>query len=220
VTDDELRAAYQLALRANDAASHGHACPGPEALLAVLDGATPERERLDVLRHVAACADCRDDLDALRGVVEASSRVAVPAPGAGRPPALRAHASTPWLRAAALVIVVAGGGAAAWLGTRERVTDDRVRGGEARIVTLPAEGSPARGEPVRLRWRAVPGAGAYRVRVLAAAGVLRFEAGTADTTILVPASALGAPGDTLLWSVETTLAGRELRAPAQRLVPR
>jgi hypothetical protein len=220
VTDDELRAAYERALHQHTATARGESCPEPEALLATLEGTTSERDRLAVLRHVASCADCREDLDALRGTIEASERAVVQSPAHASRGAtgVRTRPAMPWLRAAA-VLLVAGAGAGLLVGRGDPVADDRVRGID-RIVTLPPEAAPGDSGAVRLRWHRVPGATGYTVRVSALAGGVRLETGTADTSLVVPASALGQRTDTLLWSVTATLPGREVRAPAQLLAPR
>ena len=85
MTYAELRQLYtQVVARRAPPPGARDTCLPPESLLAIVEGRASEVERIQALRHVAACGACRAELDLLRSAAEAGQRlkrrqVAVPA---------------------------------------------------------------------------------------------------------------------------------------------
>jgi hypothetical protein len=187
--DDPLRALYAAGVAAESLASH----PEPEAIAAAVEGRGPEAERLRTLGHITVCPQCRRDFDLLRS-----------AHHAGRE--LVAH--TWWVRggalAAAAVLILAIG-----LTVRFRASAPIDRsvtpGGGARSIDLvgPPRGALTTVAP-ELTWRAVSGAGSYRVEVLDGTGAVIARRDTPDTVLAAPSLR---PGRTYRWWVRAMANG-------------
>jgi predicted ester cyclase len=189
-------------------------------------------------RHLESCAECRmlraryaefvagpvdapaaDVADAERRLgqmLEREIQRSVRDPGTTdgfRPRATRQAWAMPALAAAAAVMIVAG----AFIFARRPGVDERPSGvlrggpGAAPAVEL-VEATPASGDAIELRWRAVSGADRYSVRLYS--GELRELAAleSADTTLRVARGSLAAaaPGDTVLWRVTAMRGGAPL----------
>jgi hypothetical protein len=187
--DDRLRALYAAGVAAESLASH----PEPEAIAAAVERRGPETERLRTLGHITACPQCRRDFDLLRSAHHAGRDLV---------------ARTWWVRAgavaAAAVLIMAIG-----LTVRFRAPTpiDRsiTRGGAAQLIDLvePPRGALTTVAP-ELMWRAVPGAGSYRVEVLDGTGAVIARRDTPDTVLAAPSLR---PGRTYRWWVRTMANG-------------
>ena len=201
MTDAELQAQYQDAIRRADAARA--ACPSPEQLQQLVERTGAEEERVDILDHVMSCADCHCELALLQGIHGAQPRQSLLRP-------------RQWLVAASLLIAFAGGILVTRVGLPHSVNEPMRGVGNTRedgITTVSASASVAQGRPGTLTWRAVPGAVQYTVEVLDGADRVLFTTQTADTTVAVPA--LAAP---VAWWVRAVLAdGTDRRSEIERL---
>ena len=149
MNDDDLGRLY---IRAVIRPGRDDGCPSPEALQAVAERMGREEERLAVLEHVAACADCQRELALLAQVA------------ASRPRARRSPVPVGWLAAAAVVVLAFAGVRA--LATRGR--EAPVMRGDEPAVTLVAPAGQVAAGPAGLLfvWHPVPGATRYQVEVL------------------------------------------------------
>lgn len=103
-----------------------------ELLPDLLHDRLPAAQRVEVERHVAACADCRSELAILRRILAstAAPRVDVVRIAAAIPPyrpvsAWRRATSAPQVRVAAAIVLLAGSWAVVW---STRTPDDAGRG--------------------------------------------------------------------------------------------
>ena len=218
MTDDALlREAYRELLDARAPRDRG-ACPTPEALLAIVERRGDEATRLATLDHVMGCAACRRDFDLLR-TAAASAVDAEP----GASPALHvvrgggAARRFPMrsLAVAAGLIIAVGVGMLSWPpGTRQPL----LRGDGHTVVLLAPE--PRADGSALLRWRAVPGAAAYRVEVFTASGRTVVADTVRDSTFVLPATADSSGGEPLRWMVTALHGdGHEVQSRAERVTP-
>lgn len=187
--DDRLRALYAAGVAAESLASH----PEPEAIADAVEGRGPEAGRLRTLGHITVCPQCRRDFDLLRSAHQAGRELV---------------ARRWWVRAgavaAAAVLILAIG-----LTVRFRASTpiDRsvTRGGATPLIDLvePARGVLTTVTP-ELTWRAVSGAGSYRVEVLDSTGAVIARRDTPDTVLAAP---LLLPGRTYRWWVRAMANG-------------
>ncbi len=203
MNDEQLRAAYQKGMtRGRDRSG----CPDAERLAAVVDGSASEAERLDVLRHVSGCADCRADIELLRTAGDVAERVMQPW-----------WTSRPVLALAA-ALVVAVGGVTLWQQSGGPPGTEIVRDGPAAAVSLvtPPEGS-VEGMPLRFVWSRVPGAIRYQLEVLDAAGVAVVTGSTADSTFAVADAPQLVAAEEYRWWVQAVMTdGTQLRSALRR----
>ena len=171
-------------------------CLAAETIAALADGSLPGDARLQVLPHLAACAFCRR---AVASVAEALADQPVTheieiveGPTNRWRRVLRIGAP---LAAAAIVLVLL------WSPLSDRPPIHRGPGqsGTAPVLVSPLGAVAA----VRdLRWTSVAGADRYRPTLFDAAGAVRYETVTPDTTAALPDSLPLIPGRTYLWKVE------------------
>jgi anti-sigma factor RsiW len=161
----------------------------PEEVVAYVDGAATGDERRWIESHLATCADCRQEVREIVGIVRAL-------PGKT---SVRRRIWLPAAAAAAIVLILA------WPRHRPGVV---MRTGEHRqgVVTttvaprpLAPVGSVIRGDT--LVWSSVPGADAYAIRLFDASNML-WEGQTTDTVATLPASVGLRAGATYYWKVE------------------
>lgn len=172
-----------------------------EELAGYLEHRLDRESERRVETHMAECATCRADLVQIRGVLGALP--------AGRTEGSR-HRNWPrpaWLAAAALVAI-------ALVPLAKRVEQQRnvlpaLRAApmtSTRItVVAPDPSTPERGvDPDRavFTWRAVDGAGTYRITITDSAGTPVFMATTSDTSIAPPSSQRLVHGGSYLWYVD------------------
>jgi hypothetical protein len=205
-TDERLRAAYAHLVRDRAPADRA-GCVSPEDLLAVVERAGSDDERLRTLDHVMSCAPCRRDFDLLRASTQAAIATA-PRVHWSRQPQFRVFAL-----AASLVLAVA-------LGMYVRSSGDDaggvVRGGA--FALNPARVLPDGG--TLLSWRPVNVANArYQLTVLDDAGRSVVQTTVRDTMFVLADSL--STGRQLVWSVSAILAdGTTLGTLAAPLAPR
>lgn len=201
MNDFELRALYDR-LVANRATGRG-ACLAPEALMTLAAGEATEADRLVWLDHVAACRDCRRELELARAVAEAGTGLV----SGGR------RRTQYFALAASVLILIAG--AVVWRSGMLTSDGNVVRGtGDAVSLVAPA-GDVAGVQAIALVWRAVPHAVRYDVEVMTNGGALVFGTGVIDTTTAVPGAFLK-PGTEYRWRVIAELPdGRRIGSAAQ-----
>lgn len=160
-----------------------------DEVAAYVDGAVAGDERQRIQAHLATCADCRQEMHEILGVVRA-----LPA----KPPSRRRI----WLPAAAAAVI------AIVLAWPRRHEDSLTSGGEHRqgaVTTtiaprpLTPVGSAVRGDT--LIWSSVPGADVYAIRLFGASSLL-WEGQTSDTVAALPATVGIRAGATYYWKVE------------------
>ena len=184
-------------------------CPVPDALLAALRGEGPEPERLAVLDHALACADCKPELALLHAV------------GTDAATSLARHRQAAWRRwvplaAAAVVVVAAGiGGARWWL---DRGADTTTRSGDDGQLDLisPRANEAVSSGPIAFLWHRTPGTLRYTIEVLAADGTTVFTASTTDTVLTAQIGPLSGGG--YRWWVRAHLDDGSERRSAPRLL--
>jgi hypothetical protein len=168
MNDAELRAAYARLLVTRRGTGRS-GCPGPEALHRAIVRRGPEPERLATVNHAMDCPACLREFETLR-----SLEYAVPAE----------RLMPRWLAVAATVVVILGAGFL-WRGSRG-APGDVMRGGD--VIELVSPRSTTRpSPPVQLVWRALPGAKAYLVEIVADDGRAVLTRVTTDTTLLADA---------------------------------
>jgi len=205
-TDDELRLAYARAVRSRRGADRA-ACPEPEALLAVVERAGSVATRLDVLDHVMACAQCRQELDLMRASVAAT--------GVPRARSWVRSPSIALMAMAALLLVVAG--VRLYFTASDSEAGPRLRGSGA-VTTYPVRWLPNVG--AGLAWAPTDGAVAYRVEVIDEAGQALVDSTMRDTAFVVTdALVRGRRG--VVWTVAAMLGdGTNVSSQPVPLVPR
>jgi hypothetical protein len=192
-------------------------CPPLEQLVRALEANPDEPWRKAAEDHAASCAHCRDELAMMHEFVDAS-----PLPGEtanvnwiarrlekqrvfrpSRKPLSFLFGMRAWATAACLVIVAAG---AFYLprgpgNPSSAGIGDGVMRSQALELVGPVGDVPQ--QPAAFRWRAVPGAVRYQVRLMEVdrREVWRAEATEALISIPAPVLSLMAPGRTLLWDV-------------------
>ncbi len=158
-------------------------CPSPEALRAVAEREATAEERLGIMEHVSACADCQRELALLGQVADTVRRSRRPMPAW-------------WLAAAASVVL-------AFLGGRTLLTrngeEPVVRGEAPRVTLVSPSGAVGAGSAAALVWRAVPNAARYEVEVLGPEAELVQSATVRDT--VVPLGGGLEPGVEYRWRV-------------------
>ena len=173
------------------------ACPGPEALVALVERRGSEDDRLRVLNHTLTCADCSEELELLRAM-RATQRRPVLQP---RTLAL----------AAALLLAVA---ISVWRLTLPQ-TESVVRAGTESVVLVTPRGN-VRSARV-LTWHAVPNASQYAVELRREDGTFVLQDRTTDTTLALPESVTLPKEEDLYWTVSARLVdGSDVRATPRR----
>lgn len=201
-------------------------CPPPEAYLEG-EATAEDRRRLD--EHADGCPACASERELARlfdaapqgaGVrdedvafvvsrLEAASPVRPAAKVVAFPAARPRRTSSfqqVWKIAAALILVLAGVFLFRLTQSAPPALPDRtlggpVRGGEVEAVSPLGEVAAI---PAELRWKAVPGAAAYRVRLLAVDDEVLWEATAAAPPARLPAEVAARlhPAVVYIWSVE------------------
>lgn len=164
----------------------------PEALLAIAEGRASERERLDTLRHVGACGQCRAELDQLRSAVTAGR-------GLGR-----RRVRGPAIATSLVVLIAA---AMVWRARlAPRPGTPMPLGGGSEVALVAPIGAVPAGTLAVLTWHALTGAQRYEVELADASGHVLFSQTTADTAASVPERAGIVPGVEYAWWVQAVRA--------------
>jgi hypothetical protein len=187
MTDERLQRIYAQVLARRTPADRA-ACPAPEALLALVERAGGETERLDTLDHVMGCGACRGEFELLRAVA-----------GAGIGRARWAwHSWRPWAALAAALTVMAGIGVVTRWGTLREPDPLRGTPEGALVLVTPPDGA-ALAPDRRLVWRSVTGAVRYTLEIMDADDRAAYATGTPDTVIAIPDSVRLDAGDHRWW---------------------
>ncbi len=220
--DDELATAW-AALKARRRVTGFATTPSSEELAKALDGTLSSQERERVLDETFTHGR-GEELRLLHAMRDAAASSVPASRGAARGGAERSARRRWWSMAAAAVLVVAVG-IPTWRSRPAAAVHAAIdRGGtvDAVVLVSPASGTlwPAAGiDSLRVTWRAVATAAAYRVELLDARGdVVAAVTTTADTTagIALPEKfpAIVPSG----WWVEATLTdGRRVRSELRLL---
>ncbi|MGH7470553.1 MAG: hypothetical protein ACRENP_21620 [Longimicrobiales bacterium] len=200
MNDEKLRAAYALLMETRAGRAD---CVTPEALFAVAGDTASEADRLSTLRHVAVCRACQADLELLRTTHQVALRVSRPV---WRSPAFAVAAS----------VLVLLGSVALWRSLRP--ADELMRGGSSAVQLRAPADNAAPELPVQLTWTAAESTRGYTVEIVRTDGAAVFQAATADTTLIVPATAALVPGVDYRWWVNAQLNnGTQRRSAVRRL---
>ena len=162
-----------------------------------VDNVLRSDERAPVESHLAECAECRDELVAVRRLVRRSRRRWIPS------------VPSAFAAAAAVLLVI-------WLGTTHQLPSpamlrDRVVTAALAPRPLSPVGTVARLDS--LRWTAVPDAHRYRITLFSDGGQMLWQATTKDTSLAIPDSLRTAPTPPHYWQVKAETAyGRWLES--------
>jgi hypothetical protein len=170
-----------------------------EHLAAFLDGRLTGAERDRAVRHFASCGECREELTALRDVIDA-------------------HGVTPVRR---WIVAVATAAAILAIIAIPRMASDPADGGRTSVrasegagvaddviaVVSPADLATVAPSGVTLSWHAAGAAATYSVTVQDSSGseVWRLSS-LPDTSITIPDGIRFSPGRLYFWSVDARLA--------------
>jgi hypothetical protein len=210
MTDERLRELYQHAIAARDDGGRAQ-CPAPERLLAVARREGSEEERLRTLDHAMSCSHCVRELELLRAIEKAGTRIS----GAGA--AARSEPSRSWRRAVPLALA-ASAVLAVSLVVRgrddDRVTGDPMRSGDSAAIALhtPRDVELRSDDSLVVAWQPVSGATRFVVEVLDADGRAVLADTTSDTTHVVRNLGALAPERDYRWWVRELAVGRPQRS--------
>jgi hypothetical protein len=192
-------------------------CPPLDELARALETDASDARRRAAEDHAAGCAYCRDELALMREFVDTSLRPEETRPVQWIAKRLEKHpvlqpsrqrlsfffGMRAWATAACLVLVAA---SAFYLrqgpgGPSPSLIGDGVM--RSQVLELVAPVGDVRQAPVEFRWRAVPGAVRYEVRMMEVDRREVWRGETGDPFLAIPPSvaALMAPGRNLLWEV-------------------
>ena len=173
----------------------------PEAVAGYIDGALPNEERRKAELHLSSCAECREDVRAIRGLQHSQrprwSLVLLPA------------------AAAAAVLLVIGL-------PRQTTTPSEIRSGpdiEQRIgIVSPAPSAEITPGMVTFIWRSAGAGASYVITLQESDGRVAWTSSIADTLATLPDNVPLSPGRTWFWFVDAMLPdGRSLSTGVQRL---
>ena len=221
MTDERLRELYQHAVAARSEGIRTQ-CPPPERLLAVARREGSEEERLRTLDHAMSCGDCMRELELLRVIEKAGTRMSGGGGAARRERARSWRRAVPLALAASAVLAVS-------LVVRGRGDDgpagEPMRGGDSAAISpyTPRDGESVVGNSIQLAWRPLSGATRYVVEVLDADGRAVVSDTTSDTThVLRDLRRLPAGGDYRWWIRALGADGVQRTSPLMpfRVMPR
>lgn len=189
--DDELlrRAYADGVLRSGRSRS---TCVDPSQLVALVEGAAAEDERIATLRHVGSCAHCRREFDLIRTAADAAT----------------GHAGSQWRGRALLVaasLVFIAFGFVLWQVFSEPGGNALRDGPRSDVQLLAPRGDVPANVPVTLVWSAVLGAVRYEVEILQPDGTTVLAETTGDTVLAVPDLIGLSPAGEYLWWVTVVL---------------
>lgn len=209
--DATIRSAYRSA--ADRRGSDRAGCPPAEVVQQLATASAHGDASAEAFDHVMACRACQGEYELLRALHLGTAQAA-PA----RPPRPARRWVPAALAASTMIAAVA-------LGAYLRSTSDRgsavdelqMRGGDDG-VTVVSGATAVRGDSLRLSWRRVPEAEAYRVSLLTVDGAPLYEGVTGDTTVALAPSLLPPSLRAVDWLVVARRAdGNEQRSPLHRV---
>jgi hypothetical protein len=186
MSDTRLQELYARALGRR---SGGANCVAPEELLALVRREGPEEQRLKVLDHAMACAECRREFELLRALAKAGES------SAGRFPAGVAWRRVAPLAIAACLLILVG----TVVRMRQTPDYDVPRGASEAVVLVAPRADVDPSGPVEFVWRTVAGAQRYRLEVLDQNESVAFSGETADTALTMPPNRLGSDLEYRWW---------------------
>lgn len=202
MSDGELRRAYDALLRSRDRDA-GMQRVSPERMLALVERRGTEAERLATLDAVMADAESGREFELLRALSVAQRTGA------------RAGLRSPraWIAIAAMLLVIAiPAGRIIVRQPPGEPTRSTLQG--AVLVAPPENAAPT--ESRTFAWHPVPGAQAYRMELLTAAGSPVFTTRTTDTTVTLPRDVTVAANVEHRWWVSAEMADGTQRASVFR----
>jgi hypothetical protein len=199
MNDQRLRDLYQHAVATRTAATRAD-CPDADVLLALVRREGTEEDRLRTLDHVMSCGECMRELELLRAIENAGSRVS------GASPVARRDSVVSWRRAVPLALAASAVLAVSLVVGRGRGGDGRLgeptRGADVALtVHTPRDVELGVGDSLVLAWQPAAGAARYVVEVLDADGRAAIADTTSDTTHVVRDLGRLAPGRDYRWWV-------------------
>jgi hypothetical protein len=183
MTDERLKVLYQNAIAARGDGARTQ-CPDPERLLAVARRDGSEEERLRTLDHAMSCGDCMRELELLRVIEKAGTRMSGTSAAGRREPVRSWRRAVPLALAASAVLAVS-------LVVRGRSDDggagDPMRGGDSAAIALhtPRTSELRNNDSLYVAWQPVSGATRYVVEVLDTDGRAVLADTTSDTTLVL-----------------------------------
>lgn len=176
----------------------------PESLAGYLGNDLTRSERKQVELHLAACAECRDELAQVRGIEAGLRR-------------RRVLALVPIAAAAAVVLAI--------VLPRQGPAPSALRIGPGTdlplVLVSPGAEVQIASREVEFVWRSAGAAASYSFTLQEADGRVVWSTTTTDTVAALPDSVVMAPGGTWFWSVDALLPdGRSRSAGVQRLSTR
>ena len=210
MNDERLRELYQQAVASRGAAARA-ACPDADRLLALVRREGSEEERLHRLDHTMSCADCLRELELLRAIEKAGTRMS------GSGPAARRDTMISWKRAVPVALAASAVLAVSLVVGRDRdgAPDERMRGADGTLtVHTPREAELGPGDSLAVAWQPVAGVTRFVVEVLDPDGRAAIADTTGDTTHVVRRLDRLAPGRDYRWWVRTTGAAGAQRSSA------
>lgn len=171
-----------------------------EDLAGYLEHRLDRESTRQVETHMAECAACRADLVQVRALLG-------PLPGIRQTAQHRSWLRRGWLAAAALAGVALVPLARRAEQRQAPAHSLRTAASSATRIAVVAPDPAAQQRPIDpdkvvFTWRAVDGAGTYRITVTDSAGTPVFTTTTADTSIMPPRPHLLAHGGSYLWYVD------------------
>lgn len=216
MTDERLKELYQHAIAARGEGARTE-CPPAERLLAVARREGSEEERLRTLDHAMSCGDCMRELELLRAIEMAGTRISGSGATARREPARSWRRAVPLALAASAVLAVS-----LVIRGREgdRATDEPTRSGGGAAITLhtPRDVELRIRDSLLVAWQPVSGATRFVVEVLDADGRAVLADTTSDTThVLRDLGRLAAGRDYRWWVRARGADGVQRTSPLVRL---
>ncbi len=185
---------------------------GAARLAAFVDGTIDAEARLELVRHLASCGTCRDELADVQAMVAAAP--AAQSRGIRRLVPLAAFA------AMLLMMVITRPSdvpTANQVSVRRAPLHSSSDAPPAVSLVTPIEDALLMGTDVRLAWRDVEGDATYLVVVQDSTGTVVWSAVTRDTIAVVPRPVSLAPAGEYFWSVDAQWGdGRSSRSAARR----
>lgn len=171
----------------------------------LVDGVVDEANRHAMLLHIVGCPECRHAVVAVSRSMSTSEVGAAVAEledssnGNGRFATRRVKGVGLAVAAAAVAVLFVG----SWKSQEASLEDPVHRATILTDVAPPQLSSPSGpvGSPIVFRWSSVPTADQYRLTLFDAAGNIRWQTTTGDTTAPMPDSVRLSSGDPYFWQV-------------------
>ena len=188
---------------------HQHLTTGEVAAYLEKSLTAPEQERVE--RHLARCAECRDEVVQVQSIESMSRR-----PGKGMYLSIGAVAAA---AVVALVLVTPFGRQLLFTDIESPTRSSATEGAVAIAAIAPVEGDLVGREGLTLVWRSVGAETAYQITLTNPQGDVVWTARTPDTTAAVPSTVELIADASYYWYVDALLEdGRPATTGIQRFV--